>query len=98
MHFISEFGDSKEYQTYKAMWISEISKERFCFLHEWNYFELDCFKYNNNFWKDEALLELELIEDIDIKDLKIPDFLEIVKDVTSDSNYKNFNMAKSIVS
>jgi len=88
--------DFKEYQSYKEKWFSEISKERYCFLHEWNYFELDIYKNNKNFWKNEALLELELIEDINIKDLKIPDFLEIKKDVTSDENYKNANMAKQI--
>ena len=89
--------DYREYETYKTMWISEISKERYCFLHEWYYFELDSFKDNNNFWEDEALLELELVKDIDIVDLKIPDFLEILRDVTSDDNYKNYNMANTII-
>ena len=88
--------DYREYETYKEMWISEISKQRFCFLYEWNYFELDSFDNNSLFWKNEALLELEFTKDIDIKNLQIPDFLEILKDVTFDDNYKNFNMSRSI--
>jgi len=87
--------DYKEYKTLKEKWIFEISKERYCFSYEWNYFELDKFPNNKNFWENEALLEIELTKDIDLKDLKIPNFLEIQKDVTTDPNYKNYNLAKN---
>lgn len=61
------------------------------FLYEWQYFELDLYS-ETQFWKDQAILEIELTEEND--NIKFPDFLEIISDVTQDYKYKNRELAK----
>jgi CYTH domain-containing protein len=65
-----------------------IRKDRFCFVYEHQYFELDQIKL-----KDGVIfvLEVELTEEAD--KIKIPDFLKVGKDVTGDPDYSNRALA-----
>ena len=43
-------------------------------------------------WEDEAILEIELTSEM--QEVILPDWVKVIKDVTQDSNYKNYNLAK----
>jgi CYTH domain-containing protein len=65
-----------------------IEKTRFVFKHNDQVFELDLFKGR---LKGLAILEIEL-ENIEDKVI-LPAFLLIIKEVTNDKSYNNFNLA-----
>ncbi len=77
----------KEYFELKQKWVASIKKVRYCFLYKWQYFELDVFNNISLFWQNEALLEIELTKNWSI--INIPDFLEVIEDVTQNPNFKN---------
>jgi CYTH domain-containing protein len=54
-------------------------------------YEIDVF----SFWKDRAFLEVELKNEN--QEFPIPDFIEIIKEVTDDKRYRNSALAKEIV-
>lgn len=64
-----------------------IIKDRYCFVYNYQYFELD--KYT--FWDDKATLELELHSEDESYEL--PPEIEVIKDVTNDKRYKNNYLA-----
>lgn len=64
-----------------------IVKDRYCFLYNGQYFELDTFP----FWSDKALLELELSSDDCVPDL--PPEIKVIKDVSKNKKYKNKYLA-----
>lgn len=64
-----------------------IEKDRYCFLYNNQYFELDVFP----FWDDKAFLELELRNSNQAVDL--PFEISIIKDVSEDKRYKNNNLS-----
>ena len=66
-----------------------ITKDRYCFLHDNRYFELDIYPFNDEY----AILEIEL-NSID-EEFNLPN-LEIVKNVTWNKNYTNYNLAKTL--
>jgi CYTH domain-containing protein len=86
-HEISE----KQYQKYlkKADPSKcEIEKTRFVFDYQDQTFELDLFKGH---LKGLAILELEMF---DIDDtIELPPFLKVVREITKEKNYNNFNLA-----
>ncbi len=65
-----------------------IEKTRFVFEYHDQLFELDVFK---GALKGMAVLEIEL-EDINDK-VEIPSFLKVIKEVTEDKRFSNFNLA-----
>lgn len=67
-----------------------VKKQRHCFLYEGKLFELDIYP----FWNDRAILEIEL-ESEDAPFL-MPPFIEVVKEVTQDTRYRNRSIAKSV--
>ena len=68
----------------------KVSKTRYCFVYEGHYFELDVFP----FWKDRALLEIELrYED---EEVKMPPQFEIIREVTEEEEYKNSKIAAMV--
>ena len=87
---IEERINREEYERYlaEAGDISAgISKDRYCFVHEGQYFELDVFP----FWKDRALLEIELrCED---EEVHLPPQFEIIREVTEEKEYRNSYLA-----
>lgn len=64
-----------------------IVKNRYCFLHKGQYFELDVFP----FWDDKALLELELSSDN--QQVILPPEIKVIEDVSNDKKYKNNYLA-----
>lgn len=54
-------------------------------------YEIDVF----GFWNDRAFLEIELEDEN--QQIEIPDFIKVIKEVTFDSRYKNYSLAKEIV-
>lgn len=64
-----------------------ISKDRYCFVWQGAYFELDVYP----FWKDRATLELELLDENQA--FTLPDFLTVVRDVTTEKEYRNKSLA-----
>ena len=64
-----------------------IIKDRYCFLYEGQYFELDVFR----FWNDRAFLELELKSEN--QEYKLPPEIKVIEDVSDDYHYKNSYLA-----
>lgn len=83
----------KEYINYLSeadINLHQIAKTRYCFLHKKKFFELDIYPFSDEY----AILEIELKN---IKDeFSMPSFVEVIKEVTDDENFKNINLAKTL--
>lgn len=65
----------------------QIRKNRYCMTYDNQYFEIDIYP----FWKDKAILEIEFSkEDADIR---FPEHIKIIKEVTKEEEYKNVSLA-----
>ena len=64
-----------------------IRKDRYCLADGNQYFEIDIYP----FWKDQAILEIELTDPEE--EIRFPKFLEIIREVTDDEQYKNASLA-----
>lgn len=67
-----------------------INKVRHVFDYKGQTFELDVFP----FWKDQAFLEAEVPSEN--TEILIPDFIEVIKEVTEDISYRNSSLAMII--
>jgi CYTH domain-containing protein len=67
-----------------------IRKTRYCLSENNQYFEIDIYPE----WNNQAIMEIELSSE-DEK-IKVPDYIEVIKEVTDDDNYKNYQMAKEM--
>ena len=65
-----------------------IVKRRRSFIYQGQFFELDCYEGDL-----EGLVILETKGIGQHKNMKLPPFLEIVKDITGDAAYHNYNIA-----
>jgi len=82
----------KEYVRYLAEMdtsLSPIIKKRICFVYNSQYFEVDLFDFSD----DLALMEIELTNENASVDL--PDFIDVIKEVTDDLQYRNHALAKT---
>lgn len=82
----------KDYISYLAEMdnsIHPIVKKRLCFVYNSQYFAIDIFNFSDNL----ALMEIELTPQNSSVD--IPDFINVIKEVTNDTLYRNFILAKS---
>lgn len=68
--------------------VATLRKDRYCFFYENQYFELDVYPD----WENEAILEIELTEEG--QEVKLPDWISVIKEVTDDESYKNASLAK----
>ena len=68
----------------------QIIKDRYCLSYKNQYFEIDIYP----FWKDKAIAEIELISE-DQK-IEIPNFLNVIDEVTDNIDYKNSEIARMI--
>lgn len=68
-----------------------LSKTRYSFPFGDKILEVDIFP----FWSDRAFLEIEL--ESENEEFSIPDFLEIIKEVSEDRRYRNYSLAKEII-
>ena len=65
----------------------QIRKTRYCLTYDSQYFEIDVYP----FWNDKAIIEIELSDEK--QEVKFPDYIEIIKEVTNDESYKNSSLA-----
>ena len=69
----------------------QIRKNRYCLTYKNQYFEIDVFP----FWNDKALMEIELSDEN--SPIIFPDFIKIIREVTTESEYKNSSLAQNLV-
>ncbi len=67
-----------------------IHKTRYCLSENNQYFEIDIYPE----WDSQAIMEVELSDEND--EINIPSFIKVIKEVTTDDNYKNYQMAKKM--
>ena len=65
-----------------------IRKDRYCLTYENQYFEIDVYP----FWNDKAIAENELSDEN--MDIRFPEQIKVIKEVTDDNSYKNASLAK----
>lgn len=70
--------------------IGSIKKDRYCVMYKGTYYEIDIFP----FWKKQAYLEVELLDEND--EVKLPDFVELIREVTYEPEYKNISLCQKI--
>lgn len=68
----------------------QIRKTRYCLTYDSRYFEIDIYP----FWKDRAVVEIELLTEED--EIRLPEFLKVIREVTDDDAYKNSSLAKAV--
>ena len=64
-----------------------IRKTRYCLSSGNQYFEIDIYP----FWQDKAILEIELSSEQ--MSVKIPEFLQVLREVTGEKAYQNAALA-----
>ena len=67
-----------------------IHKTRYCLSDNNQYFEIDIYPE----WDKQAIMEIEL--NSEEQEIEIPKFIKIIKEVTDEKEYKNYNMAKEM--
>ena len=67
-----------------------IHKTRYCLSYNNQYFEIDIYPQ----WDRQAIMEVELSSEDD--KVNVPEFIDVIKDVTEEEEYKNYNMAKEM--
>jgi CYTH domain-containing protein len=72
--------------------LRQIKKDRYNFVYNNLYFELDVYP----FWNDKAVLEIKLTEQN--QQFEIPSSIKILKDVTGDLDFRNHSIARNIPS
>lgn len=66
----------------------QIRKTRYCLTYESQYFEIDIYP----FWSNQAIMEIELLAEQE--EIKIPNFVKVIREVTNDNDYKNASLAR----
>ena len=70
--------------------LNQIRKTRYCLVYKNQYIEIDTYPFST----EKAIMEIELNgED---QEVYLPDFVKVIKEVTNDDNYKNYNLAKTL--
>lgn len=67
-----------------------IHKTRYCLSDNNQYFEIDIYPE----WDKQAIMEIEL--NSEEQEIEIPKFIKIIREVTDEVEYKNYNMAKKM--
>ena len=67
-----------------------IHKTRYCLTENNQYFEIDIYPE----WDNQAIMEIELSSEDE--EIKVPNFIEIIDEVTDKEEYKNYQMAKEM--
>ena len=70
--------------------LKPIRKDRYCLMQNGQYFEIDIYP----FAKENAIMEIELTSED--QEIKFPEFVEVVKEVTEDKDYSNHSLAIKI--
>lgn len=69
---------------------NKIRKQRFAIPYGGRIVEIDVFE----FWKRQAMMEIELTEEADA--VELPPFVTVIREVTGDRSYSNNAMSKNI--
>lgn len=88
---IEKYISEKEYNDYlnnKEYVTGVISKDRYCIVWKNSYYELDVYP----FWSDKATLELELLSEE--QPYVLPDFVNLIREVTFEKEYRNLALAQ----
>ena len=67
-----------------------IRKDRYCLTYDDQYFEIDVYP----FWQDKAIAEIELSDES--AQIRFPQQIRVIREVTGDDAYKNASLAKII--
>ncbi len=67
-----------------------IHKTRYCLSENNQYFEIDIYPE----WDKQAIMEIEISNENE--KIQIPSFIKVIKEVTEDEKYKNYNLAKEM--
>ena len=67
-----------------------IRKTRYVYPYKNKNIEIDIFP----FWQNQAFLEVELENEGDT--FELPDFIEVIREITSDKAYRNYALSKNI--
>ena len=67
-----------------------IHKTRYCLSENNQYFEIDIYPE----WDKQAIMEIEISNENE--KIQIPSFIKVLKEVTEDEKYKNYNLAKEM--
>lgn len=65
-----------------------IRKDRYCLTYDNQYFEIDVYP----FWDHQAIVEIELTDEH--ADIRFPDCLRVIREVTDDPSFKNAALAR----
>ena len=66
----------------------QIRKTRYCLTYNNQYIEIDVYP----FWNDKAIAEIELSDENE--EIKFPNYIKVIKEVTDDDIYKNASLAR----
>ena len=66
----------------------QIRKDRYCLTYDNQYFEIDVYP----FWNDKAIVEIDLSDEK--AEIRLPEQIKVIRDVTGDESYKNAALAK----
>lgn len=66
----------------------QIRKTRYCLTYNNQYIEIDVYP----FWNDKAIAEIELSDENE--EIKFPNYIKVIKEVTDDDTYKNASLAR----
>lgn len=69
-----------------------IKKTRYCLVDHDQYYEIDVYPE----WKKQAILEIEVPEDQ--KEIRFPEDITIIREVSGDKRYKNYALAHEMIS
>ncbi|MBQ7293169.1 MAG: hypothetical protein IJW79_05450 [Clostridia bacterium] len=67
-----------------------LEKTRYSFSYLGKVFEVDVYP----FWSDKAIVEIELADENE--EIAFPCFIKVIKEVTEDESYKNYNLCEHI--
>ena len=67
-----------------------VKKIRYCLPYAGRVVEVDVYP----FWSDRAIAEVEM--ESENEEVKLPEFIKVIRDVTSEKAYKNYALAKEI--
>ena len=67
-----------------------VYKTRYCLPYEGRVVEIDIYP----FWNDRAIAEVELEDETEA--VRLPAFINVIREVTSEKAYKNYSLAKEI--
>lgn len=70
--------------------LKQIRKTRYCLVYKNQYIEIDTYPFSST----KAIMEIELNNENE--EIVVPPYIKVIKEVTSDENFKNYNLAKKL--